>query len=147
MRARGKVWAATTLLFSACGPSARPIEGLLDAAKQKGPGTRVSLAGVLPGVTRIFIFRPYTDLAQARRCIGPSTPDLLRDLESRDDVNVLVFRLSDGRLKSVAISRAVGDFVPDAIGRSYAPQEAEFVVRRSAEWSVLAPVRDVPMCT
>ena len=35
MRARGKVWAATTLLLSACGPSTRPIEELLDAAKQK----------------------------------------------------------------------------------------------------------------
>jgi hypothetical protein len=118
----------------------------MNEAKSRGPGSRVSLAAIVPTATRIFIFGPYTALEDARRCMGSSAPDVLRGLESRDDVNVLVFQISDGQLRSVAVSRAAGDFSPDAVGRVYAPHEAEFVVQRSAEWSVLAPVRDVPIC-
>jgi len=145
MTARFTTWIAVLLLL-ACGPSTRDVERLLAAAKQKGPGTRVSLAQVAPEATRLFIFGPYTSIAQARHCLGPFAPDLLKGLESRDDINVIVFRMADGRLKSVAVLRAFGDFVPEAIGRSYALEQAEFVVGRSAEWSVLAPVGDVPTC-
>jgi hypothetical protein len=145
MTARFTAWMAALLLW-ACGPSTRDIESLLAAAKQQGDGTRVSLAKVAPEATRLFIFGPYTSIAQARHCLGAFAPDLLKGLESRDDINVIVFRMADGRLKSVAVLRAVGDFVPEAIGRSYALEQAEFVVARSAEWSVLAPVGDVPTC-
>lgn len=143
---RARLSLGVALLLLACGPSASDVETRLEAARRQGPGTRVSLAPVVPGATRVFLFGPYTNIAQARRCLGASAPDVLRGLEARDDVNVLVFELDDGELRSVAISRAAGEFVPEAVGRSYPLAEAEFVVRRSAERHVLTPVHDVAPC-
>jgi hypothetical protein len=133
-------------MLVACGPSARDIETILQNGKDRGPGAQVSLATVVPGATRVFVFGPYTPLVAARRCLGGSAPNVLRGLEDRDDVNVLVFQMADGDLESVAMSRAAGDFGPEATGRSYAMREAEFVVRRSGDEYRLVPVRGVPSC-
>lgn len=134
------------LALLACRPSTRSVEDHLKAGKARGSGTRVSLAPVAAGATRIFVFGPYTTMAQARRCMGSTAPDVLRGLESRDDVNVVVFQLPDGELKSVAVSRVAGDFGPDAVGRSYAASEAEFIVQQSGSWSQLVPTTAIAAC-
>lgn len=136
----------TMLALLACRPSTRSVEDHLKAGKARGSGTRVSLSPVAAGATRIYVFGPYTTMAQARRCMGSAAPNVLRGLESRDDVNVVVLRLPDGERKSVAVSRVARDFGPDAVERSYAASEAEFIVQRSGGWSRLVPTTAIATC-
>ena len=113
---------------------------------RQGPGSRVVLAELVESSwQRVYIFGPYTPLKTLRDSLGLADDATARQqgkgIDSRDDVTLLVFWFPDGRLESVALPRAQGDFGPELVGRSYERSEARFRVRPSpaGSWGTIGP--------
>ena len=135
----------------------RSTDGLRDAEKvsvaiadrvREGPGTEVLLADLAPfGWRRVYIFGPYTPLKTLRDSLDLRDLDeaqaLGRGIEARDDITLLVFRFEHVGPESLAHPRAQGDFGPELVGQSYAPDEARFVVRvpLPGSWGAIGPAR------
>ena len=91
---------------------------------------------------------PYTTPARIERCLGSPVPaHLSRGIESRDDVNLLVFTYAGSAPQSVVLPRSAGDFGPEAVDQVYARTEATFVVRTvpTGSWGELVPARDLTL--
>ena len=103
----------------------------LAAATARGAGTRVALTEFAGrGWRRMAVFGPYTAPADIARCLGPAAAEETHDIQSRDDANLLVFEFPDGKVEGVAVPRSAGDFAPEALWRTYSPDQAVFLVRR-----------------
>ena len=81
------------------------------------------------GWDRVYIFPPYTTPEGVRKSLGFDWPKASAiGIDSRDDINLLVF-VKDGRVvQYVAYPRVHGDFHQLGDPSGYSPEEAVFVV-------------------
>ena len=110
----------------------RSVADGIAAAVARGPGARLALGAVTGGRrwTQAYVFGPYTPPELIARCVGARADrTLTRGIDARDDANLLVFTVAEGPPQSMAVSRASGDFGPEARARRYTPETAVFVVR------------------
>lgn len=144
--------ALASSLLVGCGggppsPKADHLAAALELVRRQGPGATIRLDSVAAGPwQRVFVFGPYTTPGRIERCLGgPMPTDLGRGIESRDDVNLLVFAYAASAPQSVALPRSAGDFGPEAVDQVYAREEATFVVRAvpAGSWGELVPARNL----
>jgi hypothetical protein len=109
----------------------------------KGPGTHLDLADLAPFAwERVCIFGPYTTAGDIRRSVAVAwrrSDDC--DIESRDDIDLLVFIHDHEVARFVAHRREYGDFGPELVNRCYARDEAKFLVRVAGpgSWGTIGP--------
>jgi hypothetical protein len=125
-------------------PSA--VRAAVSARVALGPGTEVRLADLTPfWWRRVYVFGPYTPLATIRDSLRLSSEAaaerVARGIQSRDDVDLLVFRFAHTAPQSMELPRQGGGFGPEVVGRGYGAEEAVFVVREPppGSWGVLGP--------
>ena len=137
----------TVLWLAACGepPSADLVRLLLDdRVRHSSPGRIEMVNETRFAWTTLYLFAPYTPaerIATSLAIDGKTAARLARDIGTRDDVNLLVFQLTDGTWKSFTHSRKITDFGPELIGRPYSPSSAVFRVRRPppGSWGTIGP--------
>ena len=115
----------------------------LAASVSRGAGARIALAD-------------HAKLAWDKACIfAPYTPDTVIDavtgvqgaakqahsIESREDINLLLFVHEGNIAASVAHRRDRGDFGPELVGRCYSREQAVFSVREepAGSWRTIGP--------
>ena len=146
---------ALLLLVSACSfgervPPAAEIQAVLKAEVERGPGKLVSMDSIVrSGWSHMYVFGPYTPESLVADCLGiRSVSDLGRGIESRDDVNLLVFAYPEASHRSVAVSRSGADFAPEAVSTRYTREQARFIMRRPPprSWGHLTPAGAATAC-
>lgn len=123
-------------------PDAAAINASLSAAASSARDSVIVVRQVIPGSwTEVYVFAPYSSDAFIARCLGaPVDARADQGISYRDDVHLLVFRLSDSSLVRRAIARKP-DFDPESFSRVY-DSRAAFKLRPSPEglWVTLVPV-------
>lgn len=108
-------------------------------AISQGVGAEIRLADLTPFAwKRVLILAPYSRGAMISDSLHVNrlTARRLADgIEVREDINLLVFELPNGRLESMEVGRGVADFGPELTRRVYLPQQAVFRVRTPPEKS------------
>lgn len=96
-------------------------------------GMVVALDTVAPGQwKRMLLFGPYTQPEQIAQCLGiRSARRLTRNIESLDNMNLLVVETSAGKYRSKALMRGEVDFSASATGAGYTPSAASFAAVRT----------------
>lgn len=124
----------------------RAVSRGIAQAVARGPGTDVRLNELTSfGWRRVYLFGPYTPLKQIRDSVKVvdlhAAADLGRGIESREDINLLVFLFEHHDPESMEHSRSQGDFGPELVGRGYTPREAVFTVREPSRgrWGSIGP--------
>jgi hypothetical protein len=144
------------LLASACSsgervPRAAEIQAALRAEVERGPGKLVSMDSIVRSEwSHMYVFGPYTPEFLIADCLGVrSVSGLSRGIESRDDVNLLIFAYPEARHRSVAVSRSGADFAPEAVSTRYTREQARFITRRPPprSWGHLTPAGVATACT
>jgi hypothetical protein len=120
-----------------------PVSASIGDVVNKGSGTRLALAEHLTAPwEKACIFGPYTDPAEMRRTMGTDVTERdIHSIQTRDDINLLIF-LHDSRIvRSVAHPRRRGDFAPELVGKCYSTDEAVFLVRSppAGSWGNIGP--------
>lgn len=127
-------------------PAAGALHAHLRAAVQRGAGTLIALDTIAPGGwSRVYVFGPYTPAPLIEACLRPaSVKRLMRGIEMRDDINLLVFQYGEATYHSVAVPRRGADFSPEAVAAGYSPAEARFLTRDPPphSWGELVPATD-----
>jgi hypothetical protein len=116
----------------------------LQTAVRGNPDTKVRLDAIAPGAwSTVYVFGPYTPRALIDRCMAYSSirPDV-HGIESRDDIELLIFRGASGGSHSVAVPRLGEGFVQDATSRRYDREGASFMVKKRRDSEVGSLVRD-----
>lgn len=134
------IGALVSLGCSGFGDGLRNPRAVNDAIAErvaKGAGTEVRLDELTPfGWRRVYVFGPYTSLATIRDSLGRidlrDAAKLARNIEVRDDIDLLVFQFEHVGEQSMEHPRNQGDFGLELVGRGYGPNEAIFVVREAA---------------
>lgn len=106
----------------------------IEGQVRHGPGTEISVASLTTFPwDSLVVFDPYTHSTQFAKLLHlPSEKEaqgLMRGIEGRDDVILLVFHLPEKGWVSMTHPRQAGDFGPETLGRVSLPTEARFRVR------------------
>ena len=129
-------------LSAACGSESSVNESLA-AAVEKGPGTCLVLAehSRFPW-DKVCILGPYTPDDKVDSLTGiQGAAAQAHDIRSNDGINVILF-VRDGQMAaSVAHARNRGDFGPELVGKCYARDQANFIVRvpPANSWGNIGP--------
>lgn len=130
--------AVAVMMATACAREGGDLERRLAGAI--GRGAPVDIRTVTDfDWDRLFVFAPYTPVAEMRRCLGFEWPEAGQSgIERRDDIALLVFVRGGRVVRALEFPRRSGDFsgVPGKEGLS--PQQAVFEVRRGTSGPVLA---------
>jgi hypothetical protein len=123
-------------------PDGATISASLSAAASSARDSVIVVREAIPGSwTEVYVFAPYSSDAFIARCLGaPVDARADQGISYRDDVHLLVFRLSDSSLVRRAIARKP-DFDPESFSRVY-DSRAAFKLRPSPDglWVTLVPV-------
>jgi hypothetical protein len=127
---------------SACS-GADPVSTSIGQVVGKGQGSRVALAEhVTVPWDKACVYGPYTPAAEIHRTTGIDvTAADAHGVDTRDDINLLIFIHVGRVVRSVAHSRARGDFAPELLGRCYSRDQAVFLVRTPpvGSWGNIGP--------
>lgn len=115
----------------------------IGASVNRGVGTGVALVDHATFAwDKVCIFGPYTsdaDIDGVAEVQGAAKQ--AHGIQSRDDIDVLLF-VHDGDIAaSVAHPRDHGDFGPELVGKCYSRQQAVFSVRKAPadSWGTIGP--------
>ena len=116
-------------LMGCSGPD--PVSTSIGSVATQGPGTRLLLAEQAPFEwDRVCVFGPYTSDDHVKEVTGvDDSAAAAYDIRSNDRIDVLMFIAGDRIARSVAHSRARGDFGPELVGKCYSRAQAVFLVR------------------
>ena len=119
------------------------VSSSISGAVKRGDGARVALVEHTSFAwDKVCIFGPYTpaDHIEAVTLI-PGTAREAPGIESREDIDLLLF-VRGGRITaSVAHPRVRGDFGPEVLGKCYSKERAVFAVRTppAGSWGTIGP--------
>jgi hypothetical protein len=116
--------------FASC-TTEDPVTTSVGTAVGGGPGTRLALVEHATfNWDSVCIFGPYTSDTMIQAATGiPGATQYEHDLQSREDINLLLF-IAEGRImRSVAHPRRRGDFGPEIAGKCFTKSQAVFSVR------------------
>ena len=134
------------LMLSACTsnaalPSAKAIRDSLNAAWRPPADSVVSIRQLAPGVwSEVYLFEPYTPVNVIADCVG-ATRVSTDGIESRDDIDLWIFRRPDSSLVSRSVSRGSPTLDTAAASAVYRAS-ATFRARNSQSggWRFMTPV-------
>ncbi len=115
-------------------PRAGRLSEAIEQKVREGPGTEIQMASLTTFQwDTLYFFGPYTNASHLTSALHLTSErqarQLLRGMDGRDDVTLLVFRIPGDKWISMTHSRAAGDFGPELHGRAYAPSQTRFRVR------------------
>ena len=129
----------STVRCSANDSVSRSIAGSV----KRGNGTGFALVDYTSFAwDKVCIFGPYTPGSKIEAGTGiPGAARHAYDIESRDDIDALLFVHGGGIALSIAHSRQSGDFGPEVVGKCYSKAQAVFSVRTPPEgsWGTIGP--------
>lgn len=124
-----------------CGRDNDAVSRSIRGAVKQGNGARVVLAEYTSFAwDKVWIFGPYTPTDKIEAVTGIS--GVARDtqgIESRDDIDVLLFVRGGRVAASVAHARDRGDFGPEVVGKCYSKEQAVFTVRWPRSFGEIGP--------
>jgi hypothetical protein len=115
----------------------------ISGAVKRGDGARVDLVEHTSFAwDKVCIFGPYIPADRIEAVTGiPGTARDAHGIESRDDIDVLLFARGGRTAASVAHPRNRGDFGPEVVDKCYSKEQAVFAVRKppAGSWGTIGP--------
>jgi hypothetical protein len=128
--------ALALVLFAGCTPKIQVADRFVESLASGGP---VSLKSITPfSWDVVYIFPPYTPGQEIQRLTG-AEPSSMKDIETRDDICLLVFMQSGRFLQTIEIPRSRADLGQLKAPGGLQPGQAVFVLRGSVVTLATAP--------